>query len=139
MLQARGKPVPGYWVLVNDETGQADLMMATAGPASKMPGSDWLARVQEGILRAKYPVPLEEFLNQVHATGIVSDSGGSTPQGRMFLEFTLRNESGTPARFELRCYIKAPKNWTDPKIVTGAELAYIDAAINRYVLTDGNN
>lgn len=140
MLQEPGKAPPGFWLLVDDETGKADFVMPTVVRSPEPPaGSDWLVRVKDGIRQVKYPIRMEDFLREVHATGIISDSGGSTPDGRMYLEFTLRLDQKLPARFELRCYITTPEGWTGPKIVTAAELAYIDAAINRYVLADGNN
>lgn len=102
-------------------------------------GSDWLVKVKEGIRQVKFPIRIEEFLRQVHATGIDSDSGGTTLDGQVFLDYTLRKEKDSLARFELRCFVKTPEGWTGPKIVMRAELSYVDATLNRYLLIDGNN
>ena len=140
MLQEPGQPPPGFWLLIDDATGRTDFVMPMVAKAPGPPaGSDWLAKVKNGIQQVKYPIRLEDFLGVVQATGPRADSGGSTPDGRDFLEFTLRRERDGPARFELRCYIVTPEGWTGPKIVTAAELAYIDEAINRYVLGDGTD
>lgn len=140
MLQAPGKAPPGYWLLVDDETGKADFMMPSVVKTREPPaGSDWLVKVKEGIREVKFPIRIEEFLRQVHASGIDSDSGGATPDGQVFLDYTLRNEKDSLARFELRCFVETPEGWTGPKIVTRAELSYVDATLNRYLLIDGNN
>jgi hypothetical protein len=140
MLQVPGKAPPGYWLFVNDETGKADFVMPTVVRTSEPPaGSDWLVKVKEGIRQVKFPIRIEEFLRQVHATGIDSDSGGATLDGQVFLDYTLRKEKDSLARFELRCFVATPEGWTGPKIVTRAELSYIDATLNRYLLIDGNN
>ncbi len=137
MLMEAGRPPPGYWLLIDDETGKADFVFPMITRLPEPPGgSDWLFKVREAMKHVKYPLRLEDFLRQVHATGIQSNSGGSTSDGRMYMEFPLRRESEGPARFELRCYIDTPEAWTEPKTVTGAELAYIDAGTNRYLLVE---
>lgn len=138
MLTIPGKASPGYWLMVDDLTGKADFVMPHI-KANEVPvASDWLSKVQQVLRRMRYPIQIEELLRQINSDGLEPSGGGTLQTGCMYLEYTIRREQDWPARFELRCYIETPKNWTEPKFVTAAEVAYIDEKLNRYRLDRAN-
>lgn len=139
MLQEPGKNPPGYWLqIADDDTGRAGFVMPQLKAVGSPAGSDWLIRVQEALATIKYPIVLEDFLREAHLTGIENTGGGTAPDGRFFLTYTLHQEKDSPVRFEVECYYTAPDGWTGRKMVHGAELTYWDAARYRYVLRREN-
>ena len=139
MLQEAGKAPPGYWLTVpDDDSGRAEFVMPEINLITPPPGSDWLIKVHKALIKITYPVMLEDFLRQAHLDGIANSGGGGMPDGRSFLTYTLRSEKDSPVRFEVECYITTPDGWAGRKIVHGAEIAYWDALLNRYILKDGS-
>lgn len=132
-------PTPGRrsaWVEINDATRQAEFVAPEIHFEQKFAeGSDWLIKIDDALRQTTFPIELETLMKTAHFAGAECNGGGSTTDGRAFLEYRLRTDVAAPARFELRCYYReAPGVGPNPKMVTAAELAYIDARTFRYLL-----
>lgn len=130
-----------YWLLVDDATGSAEFMMPTLHPQEHPhpPGEDWLAKIDDGLARTKYPIGIEQLLRNLHLEGVTCDGGGRFDEKTFFLDYTLRHEKDTPARFNLRCYYLDPGTDAHPKIIIHAELTYVDSYVRSYRLTRMEN
>lgn len=125
-----------FQLYINDATGEASFLAPEIHPDQRFAvGPDWLESVADVLSRTRYPIDLEEFMRAAHFAGAEFTMGGTTADGRPFLDYAMRRERDTPARFEVRCYYETPRGSSGPKIVTAAELSYTDAKVNRYLLT----
>lgn len=131
-LLQHGAPAP-YWLTIDDVTGRAEFTLPIVQLEQRpVPDAGWLRQIDETVRTAVFPIAIELLLRYPALANAKPSGGGSTGNGRAFLEYTLRQESGSPARFELRCYHVVSPAAAEPIIVTHAELAYVDAGLNRW-------
>jgi hypothetical protein len=124
-----------YWLHIADATGKAEFVMPmVVAEQKRVEGADWLFKLDEALGKLSLPLKMEDVLRAVDLTGVASGMGGRAVDGRFFEDYTLRVDGELPARFELRCYYTLPEGWPGPRIVSSAELAYIDAKTCRYRL-----
>lgn len=140
LLFQPGKSVPPFEVYVNDATGEANFLSPEVhGEQHFAADADWLEKIAGALAQVHYPIDLDDLIRTGHFAGAECSMGGSTPDGRLFLEYALRRESDLPARFVVTCYYTEPRGAAGPKMVTAAKLVYVDAKLNYYLLTPDNN
>lgn len=127
---------PAAWVEINDATSQAEFVAPEIRIEQKFAeDSDWLVQIDDALRKTTFPIEMEAFMRAAHFAGASLSGGGGTPDGRSYLEYTLRPDVAMPARFEIRCYYREDAGpGPNRKMATGAELAYVDAQTFRYLL-----
>lgn len=109
-LNMKGLP-EGFLLNVDDSTGNAEFLTPIF-KASEEPeaGVNWLNKVSVALQNVSYPLKLETLMQRAHFTKARSSGGGTTSDGRMYVEYTLQKEFTTPARFEVPAISSASRS-----------------------------
>lgn len=130
----KGHPDP-FWIHVDETTEHAEFVMPIIVPdARDEAGRDWLIQTYLKIVEIEYPVRFEDFLRRAYLSAAKPTGGGNNPEKGLYLNYTLREDSPSPARFIVRVFHKAPPGAKGTKLVTDAQLIYIDSATYEYQL-----
>lgn len=124
-----------YWLHIDDATGHAEFVMPMIKFEQRLqPNADWLFKIDDTLHKTIFPISLETLLRLPALAPAQPTGGGRSLDGRIYLEYTLKQEGPSPERIEVRFYHRPQSSPVDPIVVTSAELAYVDAAVYRYRL-----